>query len=118
MGNALPAYDMSTGQWGTVGNGAGRAKQYSANGELDYLTSLRPGQAPDQTDRAVQTAAMSSRMRVGMGRASTFLTGLPGAGAGGASSPGASLTARPRTGLAPGRATMISPRQYREPFGG
>lgn len=49
---------------------------HDRNAAFDELTTGAPGSAPDIADAAVQAAAAEGRMRIGMGRAATFLTGL------------------------------------------
>lgn len=46
--------------------------------QLDYLTANAPGAAPDAFSSVVSSAAKSKLTKIGMGRAQTFLTGLPG----------------------------------------
>lgn len=49
-------------------------------GRLDYLTANAPGATPDAFSATVSAAARARASRIGMGRAQTFLTGLPGLG--------------------------------------
>lgn len=85
--------------------------------ELDQLTSSAPGAAPDAFSPTAQASARA-RMRIGLGRAGTFLSGLPGLPTLGSGTGSTGGTARrPEAGaFSPElRQMRILARQYRMP---